>query len=426
MFIKTDKERKCTVRQENTKLIHFILIVLALVVSVSIFSSCGPGRASNQSDAQPTDRQPITQNNNEPESQKNNDQESSQNKVQEEPEPNKAETKLLFSNTFAESEGVIFVDGTNLSVTINIDRETTNYWECEITSGNDVFTLLEDNPPGKVAQYGHRWVFEAVKPGDAVFEFVFYNEDETPKGNGYRFAFNVNDEMRISSESDYTDLTDLEFDPGDQSDPGDQGDIGETDTGQNNDNGDSVNNEVTDLLNEIVRTVYETDSVSFTSSSYPYNFQGKDQTVYTATCGDGRECMLFVTDDGSVYINETTDTPDFKEVILGNMIVIGQPVNDYSSVDYDAFAQEIIDSLLAKPGTVKPTNRNLFIDHRQVRIYEVHDTFDVSAYLAFDDTSDHIYFDEKANGNFCRVRFNLDTDGYYIVSGEPVSVLEGM
>jgi hypothetical protein len=114
---------------------------------------------------------------------------------------------IVFRSDMGESEGQIYVDGTSLTVTINIDRETLDSWELQILSGEDVFTLLEDNPPGKIAQYGHSWIFEAVRPGSAVMEFVLYDEGHTPKGQGYRFAFAVDDALRITSESESVDLT---------------------------------------------------------------------------------------------------------------------------------------------------------------------------------------------------------------------------
>jgi hypothetical protein len=121
-------------------------------------------------------------------------------------QPKPGNPDVAFSSDMRESEGQIYVDGTSLTVTINIDRETLDYWELQVVSGEDVFTLLEDNPPGKIAQYGHSWIFEAVRPGGAVMEFVLYDEGHTPKGQGYRFAFAVDDALQITSESEYADL----------------------------------------------------------------------------------------------------------------------------------------------------------------------------------------------------------------------------
>ena len=118
-------------------------------------------------------------------------------------------TKVNFSETIKESDGSIYVDNQELSIYINIERESTDYWKLKIVSGADVFNLLEDNPPGKVAQDCHSWILEVVKPGKSVMEFTLYDENNKEKGNGYRFTFNVDDSMTITSDTDFYDLSDF-------------------------------------------------------------------------------------------------------------------------------------------------------------------------------------------------------------------------
>lgn len=120
-------------------------------------------------------------------------------------------SNVAFSETIKESDGQIYVDNRELSIYINIERESTDYWELKIASGSDVFKLLEDNPPGKVAQDGHSWILEAVKPGKSVMEFTLYDENNKEKGAGYRFTFNVDDNLKITGGADVYDLSDINY-----------------------------------------------------------------------------------------------------------------------------------------------------------------------------------------------------------------------
>ncbi|MDR1540416.1 MAG: hypothetical protein LBU32_20940 [Clostridiales bacterium] len=148
---------------------------------------------------------------------------------------------------------------------------------------------------------------------------------------------------------------------------------------------------------------------------------------YTAACGDGRECQLAQTSDGGVYINENEDTPNFKEVILGNIIVIGEPINDYSFMDYEAYLQEIADDLLADPGVVSPVENeegNLIIDHRQVKVYGIGYEFDVCAFIAVEETDENVYIDMNADGQYMRLLYSLEDDYWY--ADKKVSVCRGI
>jgi len=109
-------------------------------------------------------------------------------------------SNVVFSSSIKESDGGIYVDNQELGIYINIDRDSTDYWKINIASGADVFKLLEDNPPGRVAQDVHSWVLEAVKPGKSVMEFTLYDEKNKEKGPGYRFTFNVGDNLQITVE----------------------------------------------------------------------------------------------------------------------------------------------------------------------------------------------------------------------------------
>ena len=118
-------------------------------------------------------------------------------------------SKVDFSEKLKESDGSIYVDNQELSIYINIERESTDYWKLKIASGSDVFKQLEDNPPGKIAQDVHSWIFEAVKPGKAIMEFTLYDADNKEKGNGYKFTFNVDDDLKITGDTDFYDLSDF-------------------------------------------------------------------------------------------------------------------------------------------------------------------------------------------------------------------------
>jgi hypothetical protein len=317
--------------------------------------------------------------------------------------PPSADIDISFSEQLPESEGEIFVEGSVLNIIINIDRADTDYWEYSFAEGEAIFTELENNPPGKIAQYGHSWIFEAKSPGAAVMEFVLYNENHEVKGNGYRFTFYVDDSLSISSDTEYFDLTD------------DYTSIGSNDDAE-------------ELFITVAEEVFESVVSSMELSPYTYNLLGEDVNVYYITCENGKSCDMAQTADGTVFINENDDTPDFKYVTLGNYIIIGKAVNDYhDSIDYMGFAQSVINDLLQEPGTIVEVNNELaeiFVDHREVRVYGVAYEFDVAEFIAIDETAANIYIDTHGSGEFTRVIFNPETGQYGV--GEQVTVFPWM
>jgi hypothetical protein len=333
-------------------------------------------------------------------------------------QPESGNPGIAFSSGMRESEGQIYVDGTSLTVTINIDRETLDYWELQIVSGEDVFTLLEDNPPGKIAQYGHSWIFEAVRPGGAVMEFVLYDEGNNPKGQGYRFAFAVDDALQITSESEYADLT--------GTGSGDTSGIPENNGVEAGGFGD---NETADMLFVISGTLYEAEPNSLVVSPYRYYLLGEESLVYLATFDDGRECEFIALQDGSVYINENKDAPVFKNVSLGNYIVIGEPVDgDYvGSIARESLAQEVADNIGERSGgTAIPAegeHADIIVDHRQVIVFGISYGFDVGGYIAVDMSAEHVYYG-YANGEYHRVAYDSGSGGYTI--GEKVNAAPKM
>jgi hypothetical protein len=314
-----------------------------------------------------------------------------------------AAADISFSEQLLESEGEIFVEGSELNIILNIDRADTDYWEYSIVEGADILTELENNPPGKIAQYGHSWIFEAKNPGAAVMEFVLYNENNRTKGNGYRFTFYVDDSLSISSDTEYSDLTE------------DNTSIGPNDGAE-------------ELFITVAEEVFESVVSTMELSPYTYNLLGEDVNVYYITCENGKSCDMAQTADGTVFINENDDTPDFKYVTLGNYIIIGKAVNDYhDSIDYMGFAQSVINDLLQEPGTIVEVNNELaeiFVDHREVRVYGVAYEFDVAELIAIDETTANIYIDTYGSGEFNRVIYNPETGQYGV--GEQVTVFPWM
>ena len=187
-------------------------------------------------------------------------------------------------------------------------------------------------------------------------------------------------------------------------------------------------------LGAILAAVYESEIEDINVSPYKFNMLGEDLDLYTAVCKNGRKCDLVVKSDGTVYINENEDTPNFKRVVIGNLIFIGEPVNDYwSDVDYDAFVQKISDTItvmqrgadaeLGKAFPIDPDNElaSLIIDHRKVRVYGISYEFDVGAFFAVDETTEYIYCAPGANTEeFFRCVYDYGKDAYFI--GEQVSV----
>ncbi|MDR1558494.1 MAG: protease inhibitor I42 family protein [Clostridiales bacterium] len=317
--------------------------------------------------------------------------------------------EIDFKDDIEDANGSIYVDGRELSVIFNISREDTRYWEYYIESGDEVFTPLSNDPPGKASQDTHSWTFEAVNPGTAVMEFVLYEDDDTPVGEGYRFEFDVSDDMLITTGANYSDITSQTV----YEEP-------EPET--------AADDEIYAMLSVILAEVYETEDVSFSVSPYTVEVLGEDTAYYRAECGDGRQCGFVILSDGSVYINENEDTPDFKEIILGNIIIIGEPINDYSFLDNETYLQEIVNDLFENPGDVlSPVENeegNLIIDHRQVTIYGIGYEFDVGAYIAIDRTVEYVYIDTNANGQYMRVLRSIE-EGYWYADHE-VSVFSGL
>ena len=360
-----------------------LALLIASFICVAILAGCGekeqPAASGIDNPIQAEDNEENNNNNN------GNNDKNDKNEIQ-------------FNSTIKESDGEIFVSGAELSVVINIERESTDYWEMQTISGEDIFALIENNPPGKVSQDGHSWIFEAVKPGSAVMEFIVYDENNSVKGNGYRFSFYVDDFLTITGDANITILKGDGF----------------------------ADDEITDMLRVIVSDIYETDNVIFEVSPNTYNLLDEESWVYFAECGNGRKCSLIVLSDGSVYINESDEAFNFKKIWIGNYIIIGEPVEDYYlGINHIALVQEVMDALVEQPGTAVAAEgdyANVFVDHRRVLVYAISHEFDVGGFIAVDPSAENIYYDRYGNGEYVRVLRGFDDYS----TGETVTIMPGM
>ena len=179
------------------------------------------------------------------------------------------------------------------------------------------------------------------------------------------------------------------------------------------------------MFRVILQTVYESELDELTASPNKYNFEDENVTVYTARCQNGRACDLIVTSDNRVYINENADTPNFKRVVVGNRIVIGEPVNDYSWVDFDAevlgLAKQLFDDS-AEVSQIDPDSEEaqVAVDHRLVKIYRVTGKSGKSGFIAIDGTAEYVYCAPEDLGEFYEAKREFRSDAYSL--GRKVSV----